>query len=375
MNKPLSEHPKLLLDPYATWAAGEGVPVVEDFGVDLLAVPTGPWARFGVEGAIVNLKGRGDFVSIFVLDLAGGAASEPQQHLFEEVVYVLSGHGSTTVEASDGRTHSFEWGPKSLFALPLNARYRHFNTSGRERARLASTNNLAMMLNLFHNEGFIFANDYPFPERQGSQKSFSGDGDFIPVRPGRNMWETNFVPDLAGFELREWAARGAGGTNMMFVLADGTMHAHISQMPVGTYKKGHRHGPDFHVFAVTGHGYSLLWYDFAKDLVRIDWRHGVVFAPPDQMFHQHFNTSPNPARYLAVAFGGLRYPFTAAKRHVFNGMDVNVQEGGCQIEYEDQERRIHAIYLEELARHGVKSGMGRFIDESAYDARVEHAKA
>ena len=83
------------------------------------------------------------------------------------------------VQMSDGRTHSFEWGPKSLFALPLNARYQHFNTSGRERARLASTNNLAMMLNLFHNEAFVFENAYEFPERQGAQKSFSGEGEFI----------------------------------------------------------------------------------------------------------------------------------------------------------------------------------------------------
>jgi hypothetical protein len=366
MNKPLSEHPKLLLDPYGTWAEKEGVPIVEDFGVDLLAVPTAPWPRFAVDGAIVDLKGRGDFVSIFVLDLAPGTATSPQRHLYEEVVYVLAGHGSTRIELADGRSHSFEWGPKSLFALPLNARYRHFNTSGRERARLASTNNLAMMLNLFHNETFVFDNDCEFPERQGGHKAFSGEGEFVPVRPGRNMWETNFVPDLAGFELKTWEARGAGGSNMMFVLADGTMHAHISQMPVGTYKKAHRHGPDFHVFAVTGHGYSLLWYDFAKDLVRVDWRHGVVFAPPDQMFHQHYNTSPDPARYLAVAFGGLRYPFTQSKRHVFTGMDVSVQEGGCQIEYADQPARIHAIYLEELAKYGVKSGMGKFIDETAY---------
>jgi hypothetical protein len=366
MNKPLSEHPKLLLDPYATWAGKEGVPIIEDFGIDLLKIPTAPWPRFGVEGAIAHLKGRGDFVSIFVLDLAPGAQTSPQKHMFEEVVYVLSGYGSTTVEMSDGRKHGFEWGPKSLFALPLNARYQHFNASGRERARLASTNNLCLMINLFHNEGFIFDNDYQFPERQGSQKAFSGEGDFVPVRPGRNMWETNFIPDLAAFELKEWKERGAGGSSMMFVLADGTMHAHTSQMPVGTYKKGHRHGPDFHVYAVTGQGYSLLWCDFAKDLVRVDWHHGVVFAPPDQMFHQHFNTAPDPARYLAVAFGGLRYPFTAAKRHVFTGMDVNVQDGGCQIEYEDQDPRIHGIYLDELARNGVESRMAPFIDETRY---------
>jgi mannose-6-phosphate isomerase-like protein (cupin superfamily) len=366
MNKPLTAHPKLLLDPYATWAAQEGVPIVEDFGIDLLKVPTAPWARFGVDGAIAHLKGRGDFVSMFVLDLKPGGQSSPQKHMFEEVVYVLAGHGSTTVETSDGRKHSFEWGPKSLFALPLNARYRHFNTSGREHARIVSTNNLCLMLNLFHNEAFVFDNPFEFPERQGAAGHFSGEGDFVPVRPGRNMWETNFIPDLGAFELREWKERGAGGSSMMFVLADGTMHAHSSQMPVGTYKKAHRHGPDFHVFAVTGHGYSLLWYDFEKDLVRVDWQHGVVFAPPDQMFHQHYNASPQPARYLAVAFGGLRYPFTAAKRHVFTGMDVNVQDGGCQIEYEDQPPRIHAMYLEELAKHGVQSKMGEFIDESRY---------
>jgi uncharacterized RmlC-like cupin family protein len=330
MNKPVTDlpHPKMLLDPYAGWAANEGVPITEDFGVDLLTVPTAPWARFDTNGGIVHLKGRGDFVSIFVLDLAPGAKSSPQKHLFEEVVYVLSGHGNTAIETSDGRKHSFEWGPKSLFALPLNARYQHFNSSGRERARLASTNNLAMMLNLFHSESFVFANAFDFPERQGAAKYFSGEGEFIPVRPGRNMWETNFIPDLAGFELKAWDQRGAGGSNMMFILADGTMHAHTSQMPVGTYKKAHRHGPDFHVFAVTGHGFSLLWYEDEKDFVRIDWQHGWVFAPPDQMLHQHFNTAPDPARYLAVAFGSLRYPFTADKRRVFTGMDVSVKDGG-----------------------------------------------
>ena len=285
MNKPIADiaHPKMLLDPYAAWAAKEGVPITEDFGVDLLEVPTAPWPRFGIDGGLVHLKGRGDFVSIFVLDLAAGAKSAPQKHLFEEVVYVLSGHGNTTIETSDGRKHSFEWGPKSLFALPLNARYQHFNSSGRERARLASTNNLALMLNLFHNEPFVFDNGYDFPERQGAAKYFSGEGEFIPVRPGRNMWETNFVPDLAGFELKTWEQRGAGGSNMMFILADGTMHAHTSQMPVGTYKKAHRHGPDFHVFAVTGHGFSLLWYEGDKGLRahRLEAWLGVRAAGPD----------------------------------------------------------------------------------------------
>lgn len=358
----IAVEPKLLLDPYLSWAQQEGVPITEDFGVDLLKAPTSSWPRFGVDGGIVHLKGRGDFVSIFVLDLAPGAKTEPQRHLFEEVIYVLSGHGSTVVETDAGR-HSFEWGPKSLFALPLNATYRHFNSSGRERVRLASTNSLSAMLNLFHNEAFVFDNSYNFTERQGLPGFFNGEGNYIPVRPGRNMWETNFVPDLSAFELKTWEQRGAGGSNIMFILADGTMHAHSSEMPVGTYKKAHRHGADFHVFAVNGNGYSLLWYEGEPDFVRVDWQHGVVFAPPDGMYHQHFTTSATPARYLAIAMGSLRYPFTTDKRKVFMGVDVNVRDGGCQIEYQDQDPRIHRIYLEELAKHGVRSGMGKFIKE------------
>jgi len=47
-------------------------------------------------------------------------------------------------------------------------------------------------------------------------------------------------------------------------------------------------------------------------------------------------------------------------------MDVTVKDGGCQIEYEDQDKLIHSVYLDELAKYGVKSGMGQFIEEAAY---------
>lgn len=30
MNEPVTQHPKLLLDPYGCWAAQEGVPIVDD---------------------------------------------------------------------------------------------------------------------------------------------------------------------------------------------------------------------------------------------------------------------------------------------------------------------------------------------------------
>ena len=358
---------KFLLDPFGEWVDNEGLPRIKSLSVDLKQVETKPWARIDAKGASVELEGRGDFVSIFVIDLEPGGKTAPQQHLYEEVIYVISGHGSTMVEDTDGNKHTFEWGPKSLFALPLNAKYQHFNGSGSEPARMSSTNSLCIMLNLFHNDAFVFENNYRFPEREGEAKYFSGEGEFIPIKPGRNMWETNFVPDLSAFELKAWSKRGAGSSNMKFILADGTMHTHSSEMSVGTYKKGHKHGADFHVFSVHGTGYSLLWYDMDEKIERVDWEHGVVFAPPDQMFHQHFNTSSKPARYLAIALGSMRYPFVESKRKLFGGgVDTSVEQGGNQIEYENQDARIHGIYLAELAKNGVESNMGEIFDEAPY---------
>lgn len=346
-----------LVDSYLEWAKGESIPIWEDFGFDLLQVETAVWPRMGglARGAFVHVKGRGDFVNAYVCELPAGSSTDPQRHLYEEVVYVLSGRGSTTIKTSSGAEHSFEWQAGSLFALPLNESYRHFNTSGSQGARLAAVTNLPMVLNAFHNTEFIFANDFRFPERLGDDRFFHGEGEFLPVRPGRHQWQTNFVPDLPGFELQAWDQRGVGSSNIKFVLADGTMHAHMSELAVGTYKKAHRHGPDFHIFPVTGHGYSLLWYEGERELRRIDWRPGWVYAPPDQIFHQHFNTAPQPSRYLAVAFGSIRYPFSADKRGLFgDGVDRTITQGGRQIEYEDEDPRVREIFQAELAANGVE---------------------
>jgi len=83
--------------------------------------------------------------------------------------------------------------------------------------------NLPAVLNLFHNEKFVFDNPAVLPEREGSQTHFHGEGEFIPVKPGKHMWETNFVPDTRRFKLHEWGARGAGASHIQVILADGVL--------------------------------------------------------------------------------------------------------------------------------------------------------
>jgi quercetin dioxygenase-like cupin family protein len=352
--------PRLRLDSYGNWISGEGVPIAEDYALDLFAVETRPWARFGVKGAACHLKGRGDFATMFLYELPPGASSNPVKHLYEEVTYVLEGTGSTQLEFPGGAKRSFEWGPRSLFAIPLNAKHRHFNGSGQKRALMVSTVNMPLIMNIFHNEDFIFNTEAPFADRMGKDEYYNGEGDLQLVRQGSHMWETNFVPDLEHLELQSYEARGAGGANIKLILADSSMHAHISEMPAGTYKKAHRHSAGTHVMFLVGTGYSLAWFEGDKDYRRIDWRHGIVYPPAEQQIHQHFNTCDRPARYLATTAGGIRYPMTSAARRTGGDPDSeklgatarSIKDGGDQIEYEDQDPRIHPEWLAEMRKNG-----------------------
>ena len=167
-------------------------------------------------------------------------------------------------------------------------------------------------------------------------------------------------------------SRGKDSMNVFFVLADGTMHAHMSQIPTGRYKKAHRHAAGTHVHAVDGIGYSMLWYEGDSEFVEMPWKHGFMYTPPFWMFHMHFNTGDKPARYLACALGSARYPFIALRRRsTEGGGSTSVKQGGRQIEYEDQDPRLHRKFLEELKKTGNKSVMGDLFDEDAIMALDE----
>lgn len=370
--------PGYLVDPYKDWAEGEGIPIHLDFGHDLLALETGPWDRYGARGCFAHTKGMGDFMSNYVLEVEARKNTEPVRHLYEAFFFVLAGHGSTVVWLPDGTQRTFEFGPKALFAIPLNCRYQIFNGSSSEPVRLSVTNNAPLTINLYHNLDFVFANEFDFSDRVGNPKYFDGEGEHNVYNQSsvkvQNVWETNFVHDLTSFKLYEFEGRGRGSMNVNFVLAEGTMHSHVSQMPVGRYKKGHRHAAGTHVHAVDGEGYSLLWYEGDEEFVELPWRHGIMYTPPFWMYHQHFNTGDTPARYVACSLGSRRYPFIALRRRSAEGAGaVSVSKGGRQIEYEEQDPRVHRKFLEELEKTGVASEMGDLFDEPAILALPESA--
>ena len=143
----------------------------------------------------------------------------------------------------------------------------------------------------------------------------------------------------------------------MFVLADATLHAHMSEIPVGRYKKAHRHIDGFHIFQLTGFGYSLYWNE-GQPPERVDWSYGMVHGPMYFQWHQHFNLSDEPARYMAIALGSIRYPFSSVS--MAGWQRQSEADSPNQIEYADEDPEIAATFERELqaakARGGASSG-------------------
>lgn len=334
---------------YDKWLRTEGIPVIRGYHIeDLNLVDLKPWARKGGRGTFINLEGAGGTNDAYVCEIAPGDALQPQKHIFEELIFVLSGRGATTIWNEGKPKQTFEWQEGSLFSIPLNVWHQHFNGQGDKPARYVAVTSAPTVINLFHNLDFVFNNNFVFSDRYDAEEAFfSAKGKALPGR----VWESNFIPDVYRFELIEWKERGAGGTNILFELADNTMCAHISEFPVGTYKKGHRHGPGAHIVVLGGKGYSWMWPE-GEPRKKIDWHVASMFVPPDRWFHQHFNVGREPARYMALRWGSIKHRM--GKTY---GIAESVKEGGDQIEYEDEDREIRDIYVAELAKVGLELRM------------------
>jgi hypothetical protein len=86
--------------PYQDYMDWEGIPVYEEVvGIpDVTALPRKPWARTGGNGTFIQLVGTFESErGLYVADIPGGKALEPEKHLYEEEIFVLEGQGVSEV--------------------------------------------------------------------------------------------------------------------------------------------------------------------------------------------------------------------------------------------------------------------------------------
>jgi oxalate decarboxylase/phosphoglucose isomerase-like protein (cupin superfamily) len=335
--------------PYTRWVKSEGLDIVSALYVrNLRTVELKPWARRGGRGVFINHDASRTSNDCYVCEIPPGGTLAPQRQLFEEMIMVLDGRGSTVVWNDSGARVSFEWKAGALFAIPLNCWHQHYNGAGRESARFVSVTNAPPVINMYEDIDFVFNCKHDFKNR------FSGEPDYFSPKGEQKglLLETNFVADAVSLPLISAKERGAGGGHIRFNMAKGSMNSHISQFPVGTYKKGHCHGPGAHVIILSGDGYSLMWPE-GEEPQRYDWEVGTLIVPPNRWFHQHFNIGTTPARYLAFKHEAvaIRNPQGVPKAW------ISRRVGGDQIDYADETTVVRNTFADELTRRGIASRM------------------
>src|SRR5947207_3022628 len=241
--------------PYLRWVRGEGLDIISAHYVrNLRTVELKPWARRGGHGVYINHEASRTSNDCYVCEIPPGKKLAPQRQLFEEMILVLDGRGSTTVWNDAGRGH------------------------------------------------------------------------------------------------------------IRFNMAKGSMNSHISQFPIGTYKKGHAHGPGAHVIIPSGEGYSLMWPE-GDEPRRYDWEVGTLIVPPNMWFHQHFNSGTAPARYLAFKHEVVSIRNAQGVPKAW----ISRRIGGDQIDYADEKPLVRTMFADELAKRGLTPRMDQAYTQELAD--------
>jgi oxalate decarboxylase/phosphoglucose isomerase-like protein (cupin superfamily) len=345
--------------PYTRWVAKEGLDIISAIYVrNLHTVELKPWARRGGRGVFINHDASRTSNDCYVCEIPAGGKLVAQRQLFEEMILVLDGRGSTSVWNDAGRKVTFEWQKGALFAIPLNAWHQHFNGSGQQPARYVAVTNCPPVMNLYEDEEFIFNSPYDFKSR------FAGEPDYFANRGEQKglLLQTNFVADAVNLPLIAAKERGAGGGHIRFNMARGSMNSHISQFPVGTYKKAHRHGPGAHVIVLSGEGYSLMWPE-GEEPRRYDWEVGSMIVPPNMWYHQHFNTGTTPARYLAFKHEVVSIRNAQGVPKAW----ISQRVGGDQIDYADETPAVRTLFADALAKNGLEPKMDTYYEAEKAD--------
>lgn len=369
LRQPASEVAPPRESPYEVWIRNERVPIFSGFGISgIKDIKLSPWDRLGGRGAFLQLTGLEGLVGLYTAEIPPGASLVAEKHLYDEIMYVLSGHGATEVWNSSGSqpggsSTTFEWAESSVFAPPLNVWHRLHNGSGNEPARVVGITTAPLMMDLLRNTDFIFSCDYRFAERyDGAADYFAARDIRLPRPSGRSfVLRTNLIADVRKITVNPQGPPRLDRRSLSYEISGNALNGHMEDWPPGLHDKAHYHGGGAVILILGGQGYSLLWpkqwgtqpyqNGYGDRVVKVEWNEGSVFSPPTDWFHQHFNNGATRMRFIAFHFSQQGVKFWES--HSGQGLKVSLRQGGTEIDYEDQDPEIVAQFKRSLADVGV----------------------
>jgi quercetin dioxygenase-like cupin family protein len=364
--------------PYDRFMEAQGIPIHRDIGVHKVQnLPLVPWKRLGGRGIAIQLLGTEHLWGMYVIEVPGAGALNPERHLYEEIYYVVEGRGTTEVWQEGGKKVAFEWSRGSLFAVPLNSWHQVVNATSSPALLLAATT-APNMINLVRNPNFVMNCPYDFRDRFDASADYFKPVEEIyadPVR-GLAMRQTNVIPDILTCELPRDNRRSFDYRRIEPHMAGANFYMKIAQYKTGQYSKAHKHSSGAILVCIKGKGYSVTWPDrlgmkpweagLADQVKKQTYEPvGMISAAPmrGDWFHQHFGTDPEGLRLLV--FDG---PYGPAFRHggapgeqATDGGAIDTRDGGRAISYVDEDAEIRKNYEGALASEGMRSNMPSWV--------------
>jgi quercetin dioxygenase-like cupin family protein len=357
--------------PYDRFMEAEGVPVFRGIGFrTVFDLPMAPWKRLGGRGTYIQLYGTEGLWGLYAVEVPPGGALEIERHLYEKVVLVMEGRGSTEVWQNDNaKKQNFEWAKGSLFSIPMNAFHRFVNATNSPAVLICGTS-APNVMNLVDNPHFVFNCPYDFTDRYAGQDDYFKVKDDLepdPVR-GLAMKRTNFLPEIINCEMPLDNRRSPGYRRMEPEMAGQRFHLWIGQHETGRYSKAHAHESCAILVCLKGKGYTYTWPSVygttpwkdghADKIMRQDYEAGgMVSAAPmsGDWYHQHFGVSKDPLR-LTAWFGPNNHP---ARKPGLPGeamtdkWAMDIKKGGVAIPYHEEDAYIRKEFEAYMAQEDV----------------------
>ena len=360
---------------YDKFMDAEGVPVFRGIGIrSIKELPLADWPRLGGRGSYIQLSGSEGKWGFYIAEVPAAGALNVEKHLYEKVVFVVEGRGTTEVWLEEGgKKHTFEWQKGSLFSIPVNAWHRIVNATSKPALICAGTT-APNLINLVGDTDFVFNCPYKFTDRFSESDDFYVPNEEVepdPIR-GLAMQRTNYIPDIINADLPYDNRRSPGYRRVEPQMTGNKFYIKIGEHETGRYAKAHAHTSATVLMCVGGKGYTYTWperlgvnpwADGNGDLVeRVDYEpFGIVSAAPGgaRWYHQHFNASKEPFRL--IMWNGPNHPSLVtglppgAKQIDYTGMDIT--EGGTSIPYWMEDPFLRQEFEQRLQQEGGVSRM------------------
>ena len=230
-------------------------------------------ARLGV--------GRLYQTDLTLVEIPPGGRSQPDKHLFEEMIYIVAGEGYTTMwVGSEEQPKRYQWSAGDLISPSLNAWHQHFNSSSTESVRFISLTTEPLTNNLFHDPEFVSSSDYVFEDHWHKGVNQQAEYIFPDVKDGRNnidMRSGHLFSDLPHRKMKQRRSNVLGINTRPSGDFAGNQ---ILELSIREYHDAERHPSVYPretiIVILAGEGSTILQKRDEMER-RIDWQAGDLF--------------------------------------------------------------------------------------------------